>query len=34
MMVNKRNRLLKYLRKKDIGRYRALVARLNLRAKD
>ncbi len=33
MMVSKRNRLLAYLRRKDVERYRALVARLDLRAK-
>ncbi|MGI8909746.1 MAG: 30S ribosomal protein S15 [Rubrobacteraceae bacterium] len=30
-MVGKRRRLLKYLQKKDIERYRALIARLGLR---
>lgn len=34
MLVNKRNRLLRYLRHKDIERYRSLVAELNLRAKE
>lgn len=34
MLVNKRNRLLKYLRHKDIQRYREIVAELNLRAKE
>ncbi len=33
-MVNKRNKLLKYLRRKDVERYRSLVSRLQLRAKD
>ena len=31
MMVGRRRRLLNYLSSKDIGRYRALVARLGLR---
>ena len=31
MMVGKRRRLLDYLRKEDIERYRALIARLGLR---
>jgi small subunit ribosomal protein S15 len=30
-MVGKRRRLLKYLQKKDVERYRALIARLGLR---
>ncbi|HEU4495290.1 MAG TPA: 30S ribosomal protein S15 [Rubrobacteraceae bacterium] len=30
-MVGKRRRLLKYLQKKDVDRYRALIARLGLR---
>lgn len=30
-MVSRRTRLLSYLRRKDIGRYKALVASLNLR---
>lgn len=34
MLVNKRNRLLKYLRSNDIERYRSLVTELNLRAKE
>lgn len=34
MMVNKRNRLLRYLRSKSIERYRGIVAKLKLRAKD
>ena len=34
MMVNQRNRLLKYLRRRQISRYRAVVARLKLRAKE
>ena len=33
MLVNKRNRLLKYLFKKDSARYRDTVSRLGLRAK-
>lgn len=32
-MVNKRNKLLKYLRKKDHERYTAIVTALNIRAK-
>jgi len=31
LMVNKRNRLLRYLQRVDAGRYQALIARLNLR---
>jgi small subunit ribosomal protein S15 len=31
MMVNKRRSLLDYLRKKDTGRYQALIAKLGLR---
>lgn len=31
LMVGKRNRLLKYLRGKDIDRYRTLIGRLGLR---
>ncbi len=31
MMVGKRRRLLDYLRKKDVERYRDLIARLGLR---
>jgi len=34
MMVNKRNRLLKYMMKSNLDGYRKIVARLNLRAKD
>ncbi len=34
MMVNKRNRLLKYLRKSSLERYRSIVATLKIRAKD
>jgi len=30
-MVNKRRKLLDYLRKKDAGRYRELIAKLGLR---
>ncbi|HED14869.1 MAG TPA: 30S ribosomal protein S15 [Gammaproteobacteria bacterium] len=30
-MVNKRRKLLDYLRRKDVGRYRELIARLGLR---
>lgn len=30
-MVNKRRRLLEYLKSKDVGRYQALIARLGLR---
>jgi small subunit ribosomal protein S15 len=30
-MVGKRRRLLKYLQKKDVERYRALIAKLGLR---
>jgi len=30
-MVNKRRKLLDYLRKKDVGRYRELISRLGLR---
>ncbi len=33
MMVGKRKRLLAYLVKKDIERYRSLVGRLNIRSK-
>ncbi len=33
MMVGRRRRLLNYLSKKDIGRYRALVSRLGIRSK-
>ncbi len=33
ILVNKRNRLLKYLRRKDLERYRAIVKSLDLRAK-
>ena len=31
MLVGQRRRLLNYLRKKDVGRYRALIASLGLR---
>lgn len=31
MMVNKRRSLLDYLKKKDLGRYQALIAKLGLR---
>ena len=31
MLVGQRNRLLRYLRRKDVGRYRALVSSLGLR---
>ncbi len=31
MMVNKRRTLLAYLKKKDVGRYNALIAKLGLR---
>jgi small subunit ribosomal protein S15 len=31
MMVNKRRSLLDYLKKKDVGRYNALIAKLGLR---
>ena len=31
MMVGKRRRLLDYLAKKDVGRYRAIISELNLR---
>jgi len=31
MMVGKRRRLLKYLQKKDVERYRALISKLGLR---
>ncbi len=31
MLVGQRRRLLEYLRKKDLGRYRALIERLGLR---
>ena len=31
MMVNKRRTLLDYLKKKDVGRYNALIAKLGLR---
>ena len=34
MMVNRRSRLLKYLRETNLEGYRALVAKLNIRAKD
>ena len=34
MMVNKRNRLLRYLRESYPQRYQAIVAKLNLRAKE
>lgn len=34
IMVNKRNRLLKYLQKTDIERFRAIVAKLGLRTKE
>lgn len=34
MLVNKRNRLLKYLRRKSLARYRDIVQKLQLRAKD
>ena len=34
MMVNRRNRLLKYLRETDLEGYRALIARLKIRAKE
>jgi small subunit ribosomal protein S15 len=33
MMVNKRNGLLKYLRGKNVERYRTIISRLNIRAK-
>lgn len=33
MMVGRRRRLLNYLSRKDIGRYRALVSRLGIRSK-
>lgn len=33
-LVNKRNKLLNYLRRKDIQRYRKIVAMLNLRPKE
>ncbi len=33
MMVAKRNKLLKYLNKSDIGSYRALTEKLNIRQK-
>ncbi|HOX06852.1 MAG TPA: 30S ribosomal protein S15 [Planctomycetota bacterium] len=31
LMVSRRNRLLRYLRNEDFGRYKALIDRLNLR---
>lgn len=33
MLVNKRNRLLKYLRNKSLARYRSIVEKMGLRAK-
>ena len=34
MMVNKRNRLLKYLRETNLEGYRALIGKLGIRAKE
>ena len=34
MMVNKRNRLLKYLRDNNLESYRALIGKLGIRAKE
>ena len=33
-MVNRRNKLLKYLRAKDVERYRSIIAKLNIRSKE